>query len=192
MPPKRRTSPTNAPNAKKPRAKAQDTEEAYVEGDAWLLPALHKHGGEDWDAVVRDPAFDALRRGRNVPTLKAALARLVGADLDVARGPGRARCSCAVRRASSTVASGCPSRHRTGLFHRHRYTQSIRISPPCKRSSERAAESQGPGVSAGGRCLGYTAHDGARHTRGGACQRARLAPRPADRSQGAPRADALL
>ena len=64
MPPKRRTSPTNAPNAKKPRAKAQDTEEAYVEGDAWLLPALHKHGGEDFEAVANDPAFDGPRRGR--------------------------------------------------------------------------------------------------------------------------------
>ena len=65
-------------------------EPLHPNADEWLLQALHKHGGEDWDAVVRDPAFDALRRGRNVPTLKAALARLVGADLDVARGPGRA------------------------------------------------------------------------------------------------------
>ena len=55
-------------------------EPLHPNADEWLLQALHKHGGEDWDAVVRDPAFDALRRGRNVPTLKAALARLVGAD----------------------------------------------------------------------------------------------------------------
>ena len=60
-------------------------EPLHPNADEWLLQALHKHGGEDWDAVVRDPAFDALRRGRNVPTLKAALARLVGADLDVAK-----------------------------------------------------------------------------------------------------------
>ena len=73
MPPKRRTSPTNAPSAKKPRAKAQDTEEAYVEGDAWLLPALHKHGGEDFEAVANDPAFDGPRRGRTAAELEVAL-----------------------------------------------------------------------------------------------------------------------
>ena len=69
MPPKRRSSPTNAPSAKKPRAKANDTEEAYVEGDAWLLPALHKHGGEDFAAVAADPAFDGPRRGRTAEEL---------------------------------------------------------------------------------------------------------------------------
>ena len=73
MPPKRRSSPTNAPSAKKPRAKANDTEEAYVEGDAWLLPALHKHGGEDFAAVANDPAFDGPRRGRTAEELEVAL-----------------------------------------------------------------------------------------------------------------------
>ena len=73
MPPKRRSSPTTAPSAKKPRAKANDTEEAYVEGDAWLLPALHKHGGEDFAAVAADPAFDGPRRGRTAEELEVAL-----------------------------------------------------------------------------------------------------------------------
>ena len=73
MPPKRRSSPTTAPSAKKPRAKANDTEEAYVEGDAWLLPALHKHGGEDFAAVANDPAFDGPRRGRTAAELEVAL-----------------------------------------------------------------------------------------------------------------------
>ena len=73
MPPKRRSSPTTAPSAKKPRANAKDTEEAYVEGDAWLLPALHKHGGEDFAAVAADPAFDGPRRGRTAAELEVAL-----------------------------------------------------------------------------------------------------------------------
>ena len=72
MPPKRRTSPTNAPSAKKPRAK-QKEDEAYEEGDAWLLPALHKHGGEDFAAVAADPAFDGPRRGRTAAELEVAL-----------------------------------------------------------------------------------------------------------------------
>ena len=72
MPPKRRSSPTNAPSAKKPRAKAEE-EDAYEEGDAWLLPALHKHGGEDFEAVVADAAFDGPRRGRTASELERAL-----------------------------------------------------------------------------------------------------------------------
>jgi hypothetical protein len=73
MPPKRRSSPTtNAPSAKKPRAK-QKEDEPYEEGDAWLLPALHKHGGEDFKAVANDPAFDGPRRGRTAEELEVAL-----------------------------------------------------------------------------------------------------------------------
>ena len=85
MPPKRRSSPTNAPSAKKPRAKAQDTEEAYVEGDAWLLPALHKHGGEDFAAVAADPAFDGPRRGLVSGAAATARSREAFAGLSAVR-----------------------------------------------------------------------------------------------------------
>ena len=44
-----------------------------VDGDGWIMQALHKHGGEDFAAVVRDPAFDGPRRGRTAAQLDAAL-----------------------------------------------------------------------------------------------------------------------
>ena len=51
----------------------EDAVAAPDEREDWILKALHKHGGEDWDAVVRDPAFDALRRGRTAQQLEAAV-----------------------------------------------------------------------------------------------------------------------
>ena len=57
-------------------------EPLHPNADEWLLQGA-KHGGEDWDAVVRDPAFDALRRGRNVPDVES------GARAARGRGPRR-------------------------------------------------------------------------------------------------------
>ena len=65
-------------------------EPLHPNADEWLLQALHKHG-RGLGRGRGDPAFDALRRGRNVPTLKAALARLVGADLEIAGSPEQLR-----------------------------------------------------------------------------------------------------
>ena len=44
-----------------------------VQGDGWILPALHKHGGEDFEAVVSDPSFDGPRGGRTASELERAL-----------------------------------------------------------------------------------------------------------------------
>jgi hypothetical protein len=44
-----------------------------VAREEWILEALHKHGGEDWERVCRDPAFDLQRRGRTAAQLKAAV-----------------------------------------------------------------------------------------------------------------------
>jgi len=43
------------------------------EREHWILQALHKHGGEDWEAIVRDPAYDSRRRGRTAQQLEAAV-----------------------------------------------------------------------------------------------------------------------
>ena len=45
----------------------------HPEVDAWLLPALHKHGGEDFAAIASDPSFDGPRRGRTAEELEVAL-----------------------------------------------------------------------------------------------------------------------
>ena len=53
----------------------------HLEGDAWLLPALHKHGGavlhkhgrEHFAAIASDPSFDGPRRGRTAEELEVAL-----------------------------------------------------------------------------------------------------------------------
>ena len=44
-----------------------------IKGDGWILPALHKHGGEDFEAVVSDPSFDGPRMGRTASELERAL-----------------------------------------------------------------------------------------------------------------------
>ena len=44
-----------------------------VKGDGWILPALHKHGGEDFEAVVADASFDGPRQGRTASELERAL-----------------------------------------------------------------------------------------------------------------------
>ena len=44
-----------------------------IKGDGWILPALHKHGGEDFEAVVSDPSFDGPRGGRTASELERAL-----------------------------------------------------------------------------------------------------------------------
>ena len=43
-----------------------------IKGDGWILPALHKHGGEDFEAVVAD-SFDGPRQGRTASELERAL-----------------------------------------------------------------------------------------------------------------------
>jgi hypothetical protein len=50
---------------------AIDDEPAASRVEEWILQALYKHGGEDWEAIVRDPAYDALRRGRTAQQLEA-------------------------------------------------------------------------------------------------------------------------
>jgi len=71
---KKRAADADAPPKRK-RTKQQAPSDggAYVEDDSWLLPALHRHGGDDFDAVVGDPNFDGPRRGRDAAALEAAL-----------------------------------------------------------------------------------------------------------------------
>lgn len=47
---------------------------AKVNADAWILRALHKHGGEDYGAIAADPAFAELVRGRDADQLESAMA----------------------------------------------------------------------------------------------------------------------
>ena len=46
---------------------------AQVDGDGWIVKALYKEQ-EDWDALLTNPAYDELRRGRTIEQLESAMA----------------------------------------------------------------------------------------------------------------------
>ena len=69
-----------------------------IKGDGWILPALHKHGGEDLVAVVSDPLFDGPRQGRTASELERALeAWMRPASKKPVVADDRSKCSSASR-----------------------------------------------------------------------------------------------
>jgi len=63
-------APAPAPTIHRP---SSDAEKAQVDGDGWIVKALYKEQ-EDWDALLTNPAYDELRRGRTIEQLESAMA----------------------------------------------------------------------------------------------------------------------